>query len=305
MKIKTHPFALLPLVLAAACTSTDTAEAPPPVAAPDPAPVVAAVEPEPAAPPVEAAPAPAAEETSADGLPAARGIVDAFVDKTKIRKKLEESSSFYLTGNFEMVGMGMAGPMDVFQAKPNKMYFNMTMEGMGEVETGYDGNVGWQIHPMMGASVKEGIELYQLMMQADYYLPLKRAEDYVSMETVGREDFEGQECWVIECVRKPAEGIDAEETEKVRTFREYYSVETGLLVGTTGTQVSEMGEMDVKTVMSEYEEVEGQLMARKNSMEIMGMIFEMTFESVEYDTVEDEVFALPKQIQALVDDTEG
>ena len=308
MKTTTKLFVLASLALGAACTSTsevqDTAPAPPVKA------TVAAVADTPPveAPPVEAAPVEAApveavpRETAAEKLPPARGIIDAFIEKTGARKTFEETDSAYLTGTFEMAGMGMGGPMEVYAAKPDKLYLNISMEGMGEFETGYDGKVGWEINAMTGAVLKQGVELYQLRLQAEYDTVLKDPAKYLSMETVGREVFEDQDCFVIEYVRKPHEGMDPEETKDVRTFREYYNVETGLLDGMTGTAASPMGETKVKTVTTEYKELGGQLMATKTTQESMGMVLEITIETIEFDTVEAEVFALPKQIQALLED---
>src|SRR5262249_27694175 len=86
-----------------------------------------------------------------------------------------------------------------------------------------------------------------------------------------------------------------------RTSFEFYEVSSGLLLGVKGKQEGEMGSGPYTAVMSDYKDFGGYLMSTKTIMRASGQEFTITTDSVEFDTASDDLFALPKEIQAKLE----
>jgi hypothetical protein len=234
-------------------------------------------------------------------LPAARAILDRFAEAAHLKESLARTRSMHGRGKFSMEAMGLEGALELWSAKPDRRIVSMEMGPFGKVVTGYDGQTAWMTHPMTGARILEGVELMQLKLEAAYDAGLKTADLYESMRTIGREPFEGHDCYKVELVAKPLEGMDVEKTRAVRTSIEYYEVESGLLLGASGRQEGEMGGGPYTQVYSDYEDFGGQLMATRTRVRASGQEFMITIDSVEYDTATEATFALPVEIQKMVE----
>lgn len=233
-------------------------------------------------------------------LPEARSIIDRFLEVTKTRKALAEHSSRKAKGTVEILGMGMKGTFELMQARPSSLLMVMEMPAVGKVRQGYDGEVAWTSNPMMGPSLIEGPTLASLQLQADFDAVLHEAEDYEVLETVGRTDFEGTDCYRVRAVAKPVEGIEGY-TEKLRESFEYYAVDSGLFLGSESVQATDMGEIKIKTTLSDYVEVGG-VLSPKTSIQDMGMQkLKLVTDGFEWDVVPEDTFALPAEIAALVE----
>lgn len=246
------------------------------------------------------APAP----VTAEELPSARSVVDRFLEKTKVRSVLEKHESAHVSAKFTLLGMEIEGELDAYSKKPDLLYTELSLGPIGEVRQGCSSGVSWRIHPMLGTSLLDGMEEFQFQQQADWDNLLKDAKDFESMKTVAREEFEGEACNVLEFVAKAPEGSDdkqAKKTAKLRTHREFYAVESGLLIGIEGVAASPMGETKTVTHLSDYKDFGGALSAARTTVKAGGQSFEIRVSSVEYDEVEDEVFALPAAIHKLAE----
>ena len=244
-----------------------------------------------------------ATEASAEvALPAARTILDAHLEKSGFGKALATAKSIRKTGTVEVVGMGMKGRIEVLNAKPDLLRTKVELEGFGEMLSGFDGKIAWHIHPMMGAGVLEDLERYQQVRKADFDTLLKKDEDYESIETVERVEFNGQTCWKLELVAKVEEGMDAEKSEAVRTTVEYYDVETGLLAGSETTHESPMGSMTMVATASDYKKMGECLVATQLTQKAPMQQTKIVIESLVFeDEVDAEAFTPPKEILALLE----
>ena len=152
--------------------------------------------------------------------------------------------------------MGLKGTFELMQAKPSSMLLVMELPGVGSIRNGYDGKIAWATNPMMGPMLIDGTALGQLRLQAHFDAQMHDPARYAVIETVGRTEFEGEDCHRVRLVAKPTEDL-GEETEKLREIFEYYSVESGLLMGTESLNASPMGEMKVRSYYSDYVELGG------------------------------------------------
>ena len=188
-----------------------------------------------------------------------------------------------------MVGQGMSADIQVKAMAPDKMKMEMTIPGMGSIQSGFDGEVGWAMNPMTGPMLLEGKELSQAMRQADFYSVLHGENLYSAMTNTGSVEFEGSPCWKVELT-----------THDGDTITEYYNQETGLIDGMTQTQASAMGDVTITTLVTEYKKF-GEVMSPTRMVAQIGPGMEqvVTIESISAEGVTEADFALPDAIKAL------
>ena len=241
------------------------------------------------APPVtKDAPAPAAAPAAA--LPSAQQIVDRYVAAVGGKAALQRIRSYRATGSLEMPTQGIKGDLELSAARPNKLAMKITIPGMGEMVQGYDGTVGWSVNPMQGPRLLEGKELAQMVEEADFDNLFRGASSITSRETIGRTELGGQPCYQVKTVRRSG-------TEAV----ECYSVETGLLVGTSAKRETPMGQIESTTLVSDYKDFGGIRIPTRSRIQIPAMGAEqvLSFTNVEFDKVDAAAFARPAAVEAL------
>lgn len=226
---------------------------------------------------------------AAQQLPPAKQLVDRYVEVTGGRAAYMKHSSRTTEIELEMPAMGMKMPMRMVQAAPNRMVIQAQMPGgAGTMRSGYDGTVGWQINPMAGPALMSGAELEQTVQQAEFHGQLNYDKLYQTMETVERTEMGGRPCYRVKLV-----------TRSGRESWQCFDTETGLMVASGGKQESQMGTLDVTTLLSDYKEFDGIRVPTRASAQMMGQEMVTTVKSVSHAPVEASAFALPAEIQAL------
>lgn len=255
--------------------------------------------------PVTQDPEVAQDEAVREALPDAREVIGKHLRAIGHSEKTEAIKSVHTTGTLKIVGMGLSGTMEVYQARPNLFLTLSEMEGIGVVKSGYDGKVGWMEQGMLGPMLLEGFTLEQIRSTAVFSARYYDMELFEKVETLAREEFEGQDCYKVRLVQKPYESKDEEvrDKEKSLKFREsiqYFAVETGLLAGTTQMVATMMGDIPSTEIIQDYEKFGDLLMASKVMQKVQGMTIESTTEAVVFDKVDSKIFELPKEIKALL-----
>lgn len=235
----------------------------------------------------------AAPAVAEDALPSAREIVDRFVEVTGA-KALEDQTMRKSTGTFSVPAQGLSGTLTIYQKAPNLSYTEIELTGVGKIRQGYNGEVAWSLDPFQGPQLSTDVALAQQMEQANFYGPLYRESDVQAMEVVDQREWNGEQVYAVKVTRQA--GIPS---------IEFFSVETGLLVGAESEIHSPMGAMPVTSGASEYEEMAGVMMATKSTMSMMGMQQVLEIESVSTEPFDESVFELPAEIKALVGDGES
>jgi hypothetical protein len=243
--------------------------------------------------------APAAEK-----LPAARAVIDRFAEVTNGKAQVENTSSIRLKGTLTLESMGMKGDFERLSAKPDKMLLKSSLGGMGTTLIGYDGKVAWMESPMLGGSqLLEGTELVGTLMQASYDATLMPDREYEKLEVVAREPFEGKDCYkVLAVYRAPADPAEAKASEAVRTSYSWFDVESGLQLGSKGTQAQAGSEIEVTSIHGDYKKFGDYTFPARMTQEISGMKVLITLDTVEYDKVDPKTFDLPEGVRALLKD---
>ena len=243
----------------------------------------------PAATPAAPAAGAATAATSTAALPSGREVIDRYIKAIGGREVLAKHNSIHQVATLNVPAAGMTAKVETFSARPNKAFERTTIPGMGEALEGFDGTTAWSISPWQGPRLISGKQLEQRQYRSAYDAVLHEGDSYKSIENTGVVDFEGTKAYKVKVVR--ANGDES---------FEYYDVNTNLLVGGEMTNESEMGQMTMTMVMSDYKEFDGVKMPTKVTVRSAnGQSAMVTVESVQHNTVDPSVFELPAQIKAL------
>ena len=225
----------------------------------------------------------------AQDLPPAEEVIDRYVEAIGGRDAALQSMSSRTVGSFSMPAMGVTGDLTVLTGEDDQMYTSVTIPGMGEMQSGYTGEVGWSVDPLTGPRLLEGAELDAMREQADDRYAVRDPALFTSVETVGEAEYDGEACWEIAYVWVSG-----------RESSECFSKETGLLIASVSSQESPMGTVDVVTRMSDYQQFGDLMLPTTMRQSAMGQEQVMTIESVEFDGVEDADFEPPAAILTLI-----
>jgi hypothetical protein len=222
-------------------------------------------------------------------LPPAREIIDRYIREIGGRAAILGYSSAHVIGTASMPAAGLTGKMEIFHARPNKFLQRISLPGIGDIEEGFDGTVGWTSSALTGPLLFEGKQLRERAFDADFYSELKSPERYESITTVEKTTFEEKAVYKVKLVKKGG-GEDFE----------FYDVETGLKAGAQATRESQMGPMTGTTSFSDYKKF-GMLRAPATmKVTTLNVQMVMSILALEYDNVDPAIFALPPQIKALI-----
>jgi hypothetical protein len=230
----------------------------------------------------------AAVAAPAEALPVAQELVRRHVEAAGL-KRMTEQRAIRTTGTFSMPAMGATGQLEVVQLAPNRMAMKMTLPGLGDLRSGFDGEIAWSMNPMEGPRVMEGAELVQIRDEADFLASLRDASLITSSETIEKTEIEGRTCWKVKLTWKSG-----------RESHDCYDVETGMLHATMQSNVTAMGTLESLTIFTEYRDFGGVKMPTLTTQRVFGQQLVMTIESVDWGDVDESAVSLPPEIRALV-----
>lgn len=187
--------------------------------------------------------------------------------------------------------MGLTAEAENIAAAPDRMAQKASIPGIGDIVSGTNGELAWQVNPMQGPRLLTGKELQDAMDAADFYGNLLFPPDrYSSMETVGIADFAGEQAYELRLVRKASDKI----------VTRYFSVATGLMIGSSSTQESPMGSTPTVSVFSDYRDFGGRKFATRSEATVGPSKIVMTVRDITLNDVPDSAFAAPEAVKALV-----
>lgn len=189
-----------------------------------------------------------AQSVIAQAAPSAADVIAKHIAAIGGKEAIGKIVSVKQIGTMDLPSAGLSAEVEVEAAAPNKMATKMSLAGIGEVITGTDGTNAWSVNPMQGPRVLDGKEKETQLEQADFYANLLYpAELFTSITNEGQVDFGGEKTWKLKFVRKGS-GTES---------RRYFSVASGLEVGSETTTVTEMGTISATTVVSGYKDFSG------------------------------------------------
>ena len=223
-------------------------------------------------------------------LPTGEAIIKQYIEATGGKAARKSIHNRVTKGRFEIVGMGIEAPVTTYAAAPDKSYFLMESPSMGKYESGFDGEVAWEINTMQGARIKKGEERALAVREGTFYAELHWRELYEKAECVGVESVNDRPCYKV--VMTPKEG---------KPETRYYDKETHLLVKLTMTAPTPMGDIPVEATPGDYKEVDGILIPHRAESMVFGQKRILVSESIEHNVeMPADRFELPEGVKVLL-----
>lgn len=232
---------------------------------------------------------------AAGELPKAEDLINKQIKALGGEKALRKIKNRVVDGKFEIASQGLSGKAHIIGAAPNQFRATIELGEMGTIQRGASGETAWEVSMMMGARLLEGGERDMLLRESDFYSNINWKKHYKSARTDRAEDVAGKPAYVV--VVTPNSGKDESW---------YFDKKTGLLVKTESVIATQMGEIPMINLISDYRVVDGIKLPFKSAQQIMGMEQVLTIEKVEQNAkLAPDAFTLPDDIKALVKDAKS
>ena len=222
-------------------------------------------------------------------LPNARTIVDRFVTVMGGEAAFARVTSIHATGRITIPQQGISGTADLLTARPNKSLLVVEIAGLGRIETGYDGKVGWNIDPQSGPMLATGDELTEMTETSWFDAPLRPSDHIREMATVDKTDFDTHQAYKVKVVYPSG-----------REEFAYFDVETGLDLGREGKQATRMGSLPSTEIFRDYKLFGDVKQATTIVVRVLGIEQVVQIDTCVYNTVAPDAFDPPPAIKALI-----
>ena len=235
------------------------------------------------------APSRAAVRAAQAELPSVRQIVVWSVDAMGGAVAFRAVKSIRARGTFALTAQQITGSLEVMSARPNKLVTRIAIAGIGQVEEGYDGKIGWSIDPMSGPALVTGRQLLERSDEAWFDAPLHEAGFVKDMTVIGRETFDGREAYRVKVVM-------ASGSEQFELF----DVASGMLIGFEASRATPMGVVPTTGILRDFQKFGVLSFPSTLVQRALGLEQVLTFSAYEFDTVPASAFDLPAPIKALI-----
>lgn len=210
---------------------------------------------------------------------AAMGGLDAYKSVKSIRAR----------GTFEMAAQNLTGSVEIIQARPAMVRLSVSITGIGEIETGSDGKIAWEMNPMTGPSLMQGKALADAISEAQFDSAFNGPDYLKEATTLAKTTFNSRPAYKIHTVSK----FNSENTI-------YIDAETYYPIGSEKVSESPMGAMPTTTSAGEFKKFGPFMQPTVLVQSAMGFDQVIRITSYEYDVVPPAAFDLPPAIKALI-----
>ena len=222
-------------------------------------------------------------------LPDAASIVARHVEAVGGAEAYRRVPAIHARGRLELPAQGIVAAIELFTVRPNRMLYRVTVPGVGRIENGYDGAIGWTVNPISGPELLEGRQLEEAAEDAWFDGPLHSSDRIRELTTVARMTFDGRDAWQVRVVFRTG-----------REQMEYFDVETGLQIGSESERATPQGIVPTINILRDYQRFGELLQATTFVQRAMGFEQTVTLSSCTYDDVPADTFTPPPAIAALV-----
>jgi hypothetical protein len=227
---------------------------------------------------------------AADDLPKADTILDKYVEVTGGKAAYAKALSDISTGTMTFGAQGISGKLVAYTQAPDKRLLEITIEGLGKITDGTNGDVAWSLSAMQGPHLKEGEERTETLLQSRHNSDAQWRDLYKTVETVAVESVNGKDAYKI--VLTPKAG---------KPLTKWYDKDSNLIVKMSMTSKSPMGEIAVDSFVSDYRKEGDLLQPHKVLSKVAGQDLTMTIDKVEINPeIPKDKFDPPAEIKALM-----
>jgi hypothetical protein len=230
---------------------------------------------------------------SGDGqgrLPSGREVVARHVRAIGGEEAYRTLSSVVARGRWEIPAQRIVGTFELQSARPNKLLYRLTVAGIGRIENGYDGSVGWSLNPMSGPELLTGQQLSEAADEAWFDATLHLPQHVPEVTTLGLETFDGRPAYRVRVVFASGN----------RQF-EFFDAESGFQIGSEAVRATPQGNVPTINILRDYEPCGPILQPTTIVQRALDFEQVVTITSCELDVVQADVFGLPAEIRALQD----
>jgi len=222
-------------------------------------------------------------------LPTSREVIARSIAALGGEKAFKAVRSFHAVGKMVITGPGISADFELFAARPARVVYRLNIAGIGKVENGFDGKVGWSVNPVSGPELLKDKQLQETSEDAWFDSPLHTADRIRSMEVVGRVEFDGHQTYKLK-VEFPSGNQQFE----------YYDVTSGLQAGSEGSKTLPQGVVPTTSFMRDYKKFGALMQPTTIVQRALGLDQIVTIASFDYDKVPDSVFDIPAEVKPLL-----
>jgi hypothetical protein len=231
---------------------------------------------------------PVARQADQSPLPSGQELVARHVQAIGGRAEYKAIRSMRGVGRMEIVGAGIGGDLEVLTARPNRSLMRITVPGIGRIEAGFDGKVGWSIDPLAGPEVLTGRRLDELREDGWFDSTLYESDFVKSVRPVEHTTFGGRAAVKAQIVLVSG-----------RELTHFFAVDTGLHIGVESERAVAQGVVPMTGIFDDYRQFGSLRLPTALVQRALGVDQRVTFATYEFNSVPDSAFALPASIAAL------
>ncbi len=224
-------------------------------------------------------------------LPTGKELFAKSVEVLGGEDRLKKIETVVVKAEAEVPQLKLTGDVRIYYRK-GEMQAVVNFSGVKTIQ-GVTGGRGWELSPTGGPRLMSDLETRQLIDSVTMGNYVDPDSFYKSIESAGKQLVGSEECYQVDAIRK-------QDGELERIF---FSIRSGLPVKTITRKTTEVGNVEIVTVMGDYKSFDQIKSAGRlsTSIEKLKTTYNMILRSVTYNKpVEDAVFDLPDQIKPLL-----
>jgi hypothetical protein len=189
-----------------------------------------------------------------------------------------------MTGTISYPAQGLQGRYEVLYKAPNKTLFKATIQGVGEIQQGFDGKVGWEKNPMTGLRELQGAELAQMRWSAESGASNDLRKTLRNPKLVGQEKVGNRNAFVI----------TAQTTAGV-PIKVYIDAQRYLPLRMDMEAATPQGKLNIATFLEDYRRVDGIMYPFTTRQSTAGIEAVVKTERIRHNVpIDDAIFRKPK-----------
>jgi outer membrane lipoprotein-sorting protein len=223
--------------------------------------------------------------------PSAEEVIGKFIEATGGKDAYAKLTSRVSTGKITIADAGLTGPIVIYQKAPNLIRVTGNV-GAVTFDRGFDGQVAYENHSMLGTRLIEGEER-ELMEEQSLFSPLlDLSRFYTRVDNRGAEPIDGRDAWKIELTMKSGQVIT-----------QWFDTESGLMVQMQMAVDSPAGKLEITSTTADWKDVTGVKVPFKTKQLIEPLKIEQTIEFTKIESnvaIPPEQFDPPEEVKDLI-----
>ena len=189
-----------------------------------------------------------------------------------------------MTGTISYPAQGMQGRYEAFYKAPNKTLLKATIQGIGEIQQGFDGKVGWEKSPITGLRELKDAELAQMRWSAEMGASNDLRKTLRNPRLIGQEKVGNRDTFVITA-----------QTTVGTSIKVYIDMQRYLTLRMDMEIATPQGKLNTSTFLENYRRVDGIMYPFTIRQSTAGIEAVMRIERVRHNVpLSDAIFRKPK-----------